>query len=373
MHIDHFKEHFQTVTDQRQGAKITYCLFEVLFGSLCSVIAGAKGWFDIREYILGHHDWFKRNGLFLNDIPADDTIARIISTIEPEQFQECFINWMSSIHTLTEGQVIAIDGKTLRGSYNREDRASTIHMISAYASSNKLVLGQLKTEQKSNEITAIPELIKMLDIKGALVTIDAMACQTKIAKVIVDKGGDYLLAVKSNQGKLRKAVEKAFAKERANMPDVIAFEEGHGRIESRQCYVFGSDKLEGNFTRWAGLKSIVMVEKFCFEKGKKLDLEYRYYISSKELTAEQAASAVREHWGIESMHWVLDVSMNEDACQIYKDHGAENLACLRHMSLNMLREESTKLSIVGKQKRCMMNTSMLEAVLSAGFNSVVKN
>lgn len=372
MHIDHFKEHFHTVTDQRQSAKTTYCLFEVLFGSLCSVIAGAKGWFDIREYILGHHDWFKRNGLFLNEIPADDTIDRIISTIEPKQFQECFINWMSSIHTLTKGQVIAIDGKTLRGSYNREDRASTIHMISAYASSNKLVLGQLKTEQKSNEITAIPELIKMLDIKGALITIDAMACQTKIAKVITDKGGDYLLAVKSNQGKLRKAVKKAFSKERANLADTVVFEKSHGRIESRQCYVVGSNKLEGDFSRWANLKSIVMVENFRFEKGKKLDLEYRYYISSKELSAEQAANAVREHWGIESMHWVLDVSMNEDACQIYKDHGAENVACLRHMSLNMLREEPTKLSIVGKQKRCMMNTSMLEAVLNAGFNSMAK-
>lgn len=224
MHIDHFKEHFQTIIDQRQSAKVTYCLFDVLFGSLCAVIAGAKGWFDIREYILGHHDWFKSNGLFLNGIPADDTIARIISTIEPEQFHKCFVNWMSSIHTLTEGQVIAIDGKTLRGSYNREDRTSTIHMISAYASSNKLVLGQLKTEQKSNEITAIPELIKMLDIKGALVTIDAMACQTKIAKAIVDQGGDYLLAVKSNQGKLRQAIEKAFSSQRANVADNISLE-----------------------------------------------------------------------------------------------------------------------------------------------------
>ncbi|CAK6713433.1 Putative transposase (fragment) [Vibrio harveyi] len=126
MHIDHFKEHFQTIIDQRQGAKVTYCLFEVLFGSLCAVIAGAKGWFDIREYIRGHHDWFKRNNVFLNGIPADDTIARIISTIEPEQFHECFVNWMSSIHTLTDGQVIAIDGKTLRGSYNREDILVTL-------------------------------------------------------------------------------------------------------------------------------------------------------------------------------------------------------------------------------------------------------
>jgi predicted transposase YbfD/YdcC len=163
-----------------------------------------------------------------------------------------------------------------------------------------------------------------------------MACQTKIAKAIVEQGGDYLLAVKSNQGKLRQAIEKAFSSQRANVADNISLEQGHGRIESRQCYVFDSTKLEGNFSRWKGLKSIVMVENFRLEKDKSVDLEYRYYISSKELSAE-------------------------------------NLSCLRHMSLNMLREEPTKLSIVGKQKRCMMNTSMLEAVLSAGFTRVVKN
>lgn len=202
MHITHFREHFQTITDQRQEGKVTYCLFEVLFGSLCAVIAGARGWFDIREYLLGHHDWFKRNDLFLDGIPSDDSIARIISSIEPEQFHQCFVDWMKAVSNLTEGQVVAIDGKTLRGSYNREDKNSTIHMVSAYASSNKLVLGQLKTDQKSNEITAIPELIKMLDIRGALVTIDAMACQTEIAKSIVSQGGDYLLAVKGNQSTL---------------------------------------------------------------------------------------------------------------------------------------------------------------------------
>ncbi len=373
MHIDEFKEHFHAVTDKRQSAKVTYCLFEVLFGSLCAVIAGAKGWFDIREYILGHHDWFKRNGMFLNDIPADDTIARIISRIEPESFHACFINWMSAVHSLTDGQVVAIDGKTLRGSYNRNDRTSTIHMISAYASSNKLVLGQLKTEEKSNEITAIPDLVKLLDIKGALVTIDAMACQTEIAKTIIEQGGDYLLAVKNNQGNLRKAVELAFAEQRVAKPENIEVEQGHGRVESRKNYVLSSDVLDGNFSRWKGLKSIIMIENFRYQKGKAPELEYRYYISSKILNAEQAASAVREHWGIESMHWVLDVAMAEDACQIYKDHGAENLSCLRHMGLNMLRAESTKLSIVGKQKRCMMNTAMLDAVLSAGLTMENKN
>lgn len=311
--------------------------------------------------------------MFINDIPVDDTIARIISTIEPEQFQQCFLAWMQSIHTLTEGQVIAIDGKTLRGSYNREDRSSTIHMISAYASSNKLVLGQVKTAQKSNEITAIPELLRMLDLRGALVTIDAMACQTKIAKTIVEQGGDYLLAVKNNQGKLRQAIEKSFKPTRSAVLNNVDFEKGHGRIESRQCTVLNVQELDGNFTRWKNLKSIIMIESFRYKHDKSVGLEYRYYISSKELTAKQAASAVREHWGIRSMHWVLDVSMHEDACQIYKENGAENLACLRHMALNMLRSEPTKLSIVGKQKRCLMNPAMLESVLIAGLSATVKN
>ncbi|USD65103.1 ISAs1 family transposase [Vibrio sp. SCSIO 43136] len=373
MHIDEFKEHFDAITDSRQSAKVTYCLFDVLFGSLCAVIAGAKGWFDIREYILGHHEWFKRNGLFLKDIPADDTIARIISRIEPELFHACFINWMSAVHCLTGGQVVAIDGKTLRGSYNRDDRASTIHMISTYASSNRLVLGQLKTDKKSNEITAIPELIKLLDIKGALVTIDAMACQTEIAKNIIDQDADYLLAVKSNQGNLRKAVEKAFAKQRATKLDDIDIEKNHGRVEVRQSHVLNAEELEGDFSRWKELKSIAMIEKFRYQKGKAPELEYHYYISSKQLSVEKAANAVREHWGIESMHWILDVTMAEDACQIYKDHGAENLSCLRHIGLNMLRSEPTKLSIVGKQKRCMMNTTMLEAVLSAGLSPMSNN
>lgn len=169
---------------------------------------------------------------------------------------------MQSVHTLTNGQVLAIDGKTFRGSYNRENQVSTIHMISAYASSNKLVLGQLKTDQMNNEITAIPELLKMLDLRGALVTIDAMACQTRIAKAIVNQGGDYLLTVKNNQGQMRKAIEKAFSHQRATITQDIEFERGHGRVESRQYYVFNSDVLEGNFSRWTGLKNIIMVENF---------------------------------------------------------------------------------------------------------------
>lgn len=375
MHIETFKAHFQPVEDTRQSAKVTYPLFDVLFGTLCAVIAGAKGWFDIREYLLGHHDWFIEHGMFEAGVPADDTIARIISRIKPAMFRECFVQWMQSVHQLTDGELVAIDGKTLRGSYNREDRNATIHLVSAYSSANKLVLGQLKTDRKSNEITAIPELLRMLDLRGALVSIDAIACQTKIAKTIVAQGGDYFLAVKGNQSKLSKAVQHAFSAQRvADLEDnKLETEIHHGRVESRRCYVLNAEALDGDFLRWAGLNTIAMVESYRTEKGKPVQLGYRYYISSKTMTAEQVAKAAREHWAIESMHWVLDVSMQEDACQIYKDHAAENLACLRHMSLNMLRAEPTKLSIVGKQRRCWMKTEHLEKVLIAGIQSAVEN
>ncbi|MBO1520776.1 ISAs1 family transposase [Oceanisphaera pacifica] len=375
MHIETFKAHFQPVKDARQSAKITYPLFDVLFGTLCSVIAGARGWFEIREYLLGQHEWFVEQGMFEEGIPVDDTIARIISSIKPELFQACFIEWMQSVHQLTDGELVAIDGKTLRGSYSREDRNATIHMVSAYSSANKLVLGQVKTDSKSNEITAIPELLKMLDLRGALVSIDAMGCQTKIANAIMTQGGDYFLAVKGNQSKLAKAVKSAFSAQRAAdlEGDKLKIDVHHGRIESRRSYVFDADVLEGDFSRWKGLKTIVMVESFRAEKGKSVQLSHRYYISSKEMDEEQVANAAREHWGIESMHWMLDVSMQEDACQIYKDNAAANLACLRHMSLNMLRAEPTKLSIVGKQRRCWMKTAHLEKVLMAGISSMVKN
>lgn len=372
MHIDSFEEHFQSVEDPRQNAKVRHPLFDVLFGTLCAVISGAKGWHDIREYVLGHHEWFMEHKLFKVGVPVDDTFARIISNVEPEQFRESFLAWMKAVHELTEGNVVAIDGKTLRGSYNLDERNSTIHMISAYASANKLILGQLKTDSKSNEITAIPELVKMLDLRGALVTIDAMACQTKIAKAIVKQGGDYLLAVKGNQSNLAKAVQAAFSEQRSQSPgpQELQTETGRGRIESRVSHVLGADALEGDFSNWSNLKTIAMVESYRTEKGKSVNLEYRYYISSKEMTSEQVAAAVREHWAIESMHWVLDVSMQEDACQIFKKNAAENLACLRHMSLNMLRAEPTKASIPTKQKRCWMKTDHLEKVLIAGFSGM---
>ncbi|MFI3245849.1 MAG: ISAs1 family transposase [Ferrimonas sp.] len=374
MNLDTIKAYFSSIRDERQSAKVDYPLFDILFGSICAVIAGGQGWTDIREYVLGHHEWFLKQGLFEKGVPVDDTFARLISNIDPAEFRDCFLGWMKAVHKLTGGEVVAIDGKTLRGSYDRNDRQSTIHMVSAYSCANQLVLGQLKTDAKSNEITAIPALLQMLDLRGAIVTIDAMACQTKIAKAITSKGGDYLLSVKGNQGKLAASIQSAFSSRRRDPIDWDRYqvEKQKGRIEARTCHVLSARELEGDFSTWDRLASLVMVENYRATKGKAPELEYRYYISSAELTPEQAREAIRAHWGIESMHWILDVSMGEDACQIYRENAAENMAGLRHMALNMLRAESTKISVPMKQKRCMMKPAYLEQVLMAGFTSMAK-
>ena len=213
MFIDTFSKHFDSIEDPRQTAKISHPFFDIMFVTMCAVIAGADGWKEIQEYAEGHLDWFQDNGILLAGAPVDDTIARIISRIKPEQFRQSFINWMQSINELSKGDLIAIDGKVLRGSYDRDDKRSTIHMVSAFATANKVVIGQLKTNAKSNEITAIPELLRLLDIKGCLISIDAIACQTKIAKEIIDNDADYLLAVKGNQNSLYSSVKDALAAE----------------------------------------------------------------------------------------------------------------------------------------------------------------
>lgn len=374
MYLEAFTTHFDSIADARQSAKVTYPLRDVLFVTLCGVVAGAEGWSDIRDYAEGHHDWFLQQGFLVDGVPVDDTIARIISRIDPEQFRQCFINWMQAVHELTEGGLIAIDGKTLRSSYSRNARHSTIHMVNAFACANKVVLGQVKTAEKSNEITAIPELIRLLDIDGALVSIDAMGCQTAIAQEIQDKSGDYLLTLKANQGKLYKAVEDAFADVRDDPLDGLRIEKNRGRLEARIHYVKAAERVADMFPQWPGLRTLGMSMTFRQVKGKEAELTYRYHISSAELSEQALAEAVRAHWGIEnSLHWVLDVSMREDQCQIYQNHGAENWAMLRHLALNMLRAEPSKGSIPSKQKRAWMKADYLQAVLQAGFRKMFES
>lgn len=371
MDLSIIKHYFSPVTDQRQTAKITYPIFDILFVSLCAVTAGANGWKEIHEYAEGHLEWFQENDILREGVPVDDTVARAIAKIKPDEFNQCFVNWMKAVHKLTNGEVIAIDGKTLKGSYDREDRLATLHMINAFACENKLVLGQLSTDCKSNEITAIPELLRLLDIKGALVSIDAMGCQKKIAETIVEQKADYLLAVKGNQGSLHTAIKDMFKDFRSTADTTYEIEKNRSRLEARCAQVLCAKKLAKDFPQWPKLKTVAVSMGYRQEKGKEPGLQYRYYISSAELTEETFSKAVRQHWAVEnSLHWVLDLTMNEDDCQIYKDNSAENMAVMRQVSLNMLQKEnSKKRSIVAKRRRAWMKTSYLEEVLKAGFNA----
>ncbi|MGU5727256.1 ISAs1-like element ISAeme1 family transposase, partial [Aeromonas caviae] len=308
-----FTQFFSELEDPRQTTKIAYPFFDVVFLTVCAAIGGAQGWEDIELFGEAHLEWFQRNGLFHNGLPVHDTIARIISRIQPEQFQNAFVRWMQATSERTDGELIAIDGKTLRSSYDRDSRQSTIHMVSAFAAENRLVLGQVKTDAKSNEITAIPELLALLDIKGCLVSIDAMGCQTEIASTIIKGGGDYLLAVKGNQPTLHNAVRAALG-ESTKKPlseETFSVEKEHGRIDGREYHVLPAGALSEQFPEWKALKSVGVAISYRIENMKKFSMEYRYYISSAELTPEQFASAVRGHWAIEnSLHWVLDVVMN---------------------------------------------------------------
>ena len=366
-----FTQFFSELEDPRQTTKIEYPFFDVVFLTVCAAIGGAQGWEDIELFGEAHLEWLQRNGLFSNGLPVHDTIARIISRIQPEQFQNAFVRWMQATSERTDGELIAIDGKTLRSSYDRNSRQSTIHMVSAFAAQNRLVLGQVKTDAKSNEITAIPELLALLDIKGCLVSIDAMGCQTEIASAIVKGGGNYLLAVKGNQPTLHNAVRAALAEstQRPLSEETLSIEKMHGRIDGREYHVLPAGALSEQFPEWKALKTVGVAISYRIENMKKFSMEYRYYISSGELTPEQFASAVRGHWAIEnSLHWVLDVVMNEDACQIYRGDAPQILACARHMAQNMLRAEtSRKASLRKKQQFAGMCSTYLEKVLDAGL------
>lgn len=375
MQLDAFSEFFSDLHDPRQSAKIAYPLFDILFLTVCAVIGGCEGWEDIEDFGQAHSRWFQDKGLFPNGLPVHDTIARVISSLDPEQFQLCFLKWMQAVNSSAKGQLIAIDGKVLRSSYNRDDRQSTIHMVSAFASANGMVLGQVKTDAKSNEITAIPELLALLDMTGCLISIDAMGCQTDIAAQIVDHGGDYLLAVKGNQETLHRAVREAMAPLAREGSHQATIEQSRGRTELREYHVMPAGEMVKQFPTWKGLNTLGVAIGYRRDSKGNESLEYRYYISSAVLTEEQFAKAVRGHWGIENqLHWVLDVTMKEDACPIYRGDAAQILATVRHMALNMLRAEKGKTaSIRRKQKIAAMNSDYLEQVILAGITAANKN
>lgn len=367
-------EHFGKVKDPRVERTKRHKLVDIILIAICGVICGADSWVDIEMFGKAKKEWLKTFLELPNGIPSHDTFGRVFAAINPEEFEKSFMEWVQAIHELTQGQVIAIDGKQLRGSQDSAAGKHAIYMVSAWASESQLVLGQRKVDDKSNEITAIPKLLKLLEISGCIVTIDAIGTQTQIAKAILDQHGDYLLAVKENQGHLYADIQDLFEQDRAyNFKDAPygyakTVNKDHGRIEIRQCWAISDPEYLAairDVERWQGLKSLVMIES---ERriGDQTERQTSFFISSLENDAEKILKARRCHWGIEnSLHWVLDIAFNEDHSRVRKDNAPQNFSILRHLALNLLKQEkSLKVGIKAKRLRCGWDTDYFLKVLA---------
>jgi predicted transposase YbfD/YdcC len=367
-----FQDHFASLTDPRSfhAPNQRHELIDILVIAVCAVICGAEGWEDIEEYGKAQADWFAEVLDLPNGIPGHDTFRRVLSRLYPDELTECFISWTTALSDLSGGDLVAIDGKTLRHSFDRATSTKAIHMVSAWANRNRLVLGQVKVEDKSNEITAIPRLLKMLDLTGTTVTIDAMGCQKEIAQVITDQGADYVLALKKNHSHLYDDVtlflDDAQATDFAEIDhDYHETVDGdHGRIETRRYWITSDIDWLGAKASWANLQSLGLVESRR-EIGEKVEIERRYYLVSLPADGVRFGEAVRQHWGVENeLHWVLDVSFHEDACRIRKDQGAQTFGVLRHIALNLLKRESRhKRGIKARRKRAGWDRDYLLQVL----------
>jgi predicted transposase YbfD/YdcC len=362
-------EYFSKLTDPRLNRKKRHLLEDIVVLAICGILGGADDWVSIEAFGIEKYHWFKQFLSLPNGIPSHDTFGRVFSLLSPDEFQACFTRWIHAIAIKTQGQVVPIDGKTLRRSHDRGHGQSAIHMVSAWASENRLVLGQLKTDDKSNEITAMPELLQVLDISGCIITIDAMGCQKNIAEMILKKEADYVLALKANQENLFKEVTAAFAKadsQNFQDPAIDYYEiitKDHGRLDIRRYWVMNNLSEFKHIAAWKNLRLIGMVESERTVRGK-TKIERRYYISSLEKNASLFAKAVRLHWGIEnSVHWVLDMAFREDESRVRKGHAPENLAVLRHIALNLLRDDPTPLGIKNKRLKAGWSTDYLTHLL----------
>lgn len=358
-------EHFSAIEDPRREHGTRHLLEEILVLTICAVICGADSFVAVEAFGHAKHAWLRRFLTLPNGIPSHDTLGTVFARLKPREFEQCFLNWVTAVFERTAGKVIALDGKTLRRSYDRKSKKAALQMVSAWTTSNRLVLGQIAVDEHSNEITAIPQLLELLDLNGCIVTIDALGCQQEIAAQIVDQGGDYVLAVKANQGSLFTEVHQCFADiEAEGMQFYETEEQGHGREETRWYWMTETLPWPLRRVQWKGLRSMGVVEA-SRTVGEKYTVERRYYISSLPADAERLAEAVRGHWGIENqVHWVLDVAFREDDSRIRTGHAAENMAVVRRIALNMLKQDtSVKLGIANKRLKAGWDEHYLLKIL----------
>ncbi len=367
-------KHFASLPDPRAGNAIQHLFGDILVIALCATICGADGWVEVEAWGHAKEAWLRQFLELPNGIPSHDTFGRVFARMDPNEFERCFLSWIRAVAKRTQRQVVSIDGKKLRRSHNRPQGKRAIEMVSAWASANRLVFGQVKVGERSTAVTAIPKLLQVLELTGCIVTVDAEGCQTRIAKRIVERGGDYQLAVKENQGQLYQDLKDLFAgcTEVAfhQVPHDYAkqINKGHGRIEIRECWTLSDPEYLAYLyhgTAWKGLRTLVMVRA---ERrlGTQRSLETRYYISSLDGNAKEALRVARGHWGIEnSLHWVLDIAFREDESRVRKDHGPQNLAVLRHIALNLLKQERTaQVGIHAKRLKAGWDETYLLQVLA---------
>jgi predicted transposase YbfD/YdcC len=368
-----FLEHFDALEDPRQRAKVLYPLDEVLLLCLLGVLAGCESWVEIAKFGEKKLEFLRRFRPCRDGTPSHDQLGDIFAALDAEQFQHCFIAWVSTLTGL-EADIIAIDGKTLRRSYQKGGAKAPIHMISAWSARHNLVLGQAKVADKSNEIVAIPRLLDLLTIEGAIVTIDAMGCQRDIARKILDKGANYILALKGNQGTLRDDTElffteqaaRGFADARVSRHETL--EKSHGRIETRITTATDDIVWLKERHAWPGLKSIVMVEtvrEIGIHPGAKVERETRFYITSAAADAEALGTAIRSHWSIENgLHWVMDMVFRDDECRIRKNNAPANFATVKHMASNLLRRAPGKDSLRVKRRVAAWDDDFLASLVT---------
>lgn len=363
---------FQDLPDPRVEGRCDHKLIDITVIAVCAVISGAESWVDVADFGEAKREWLSTFLELPAGIPSHDTFGRFFAALDAEAFQTAFMRWVEGVFRISRGQVIAIDGKTVRRSHDRTIGKDAIHMVNAWATRNGIALGQWKTDTKSNEITAIPLLLRQLNVAGCIVTVDAMGAQTKIAQAIRDEKADYVLRIKDNQGNLHQDIQDWFA-----YADKVHFEDmrhsyaetvnkGHGRIEVRRCWAI-SDALAFEYIRnyegWTDLQTIIRVQR---ERrlADKIERETAYYISSLEADAEQLLMATRYHWAVEnSLHWVLDVTFREDEARIRLGHAAHNMAILRQLALNILKKPDFKESIRRRRKKAALDTTYLENIL----------